>query len=232
VKKKMKIRQSLRKLLKQNRGMVGIEAAIVLIAFVIVAAAFSFMVVNMGLFATQKGKQTIQLGVSQSSSPLIIDGDIMIRGTAVPFKVDAVVVPLESVGVNYVPMDQNATEVTVRVGSHTSIADCYTGVAPALSNGTGNPLNATLSELVLQVTNSQPTGTTATLSRLFIGNSNNNTSLDYNEKGYLVVYLNTPDQALPMEHFYLQIRPETGAPIALDFVVPPQLTQGWSTVGN
>ncbi|MEM2352287.1 MAG: archaellin/type IV pilin N-terminal domain-containing protein, partial [Thermoproteota archaeon] len=34
--------------------MIGIEAAIVLIAFVIVAAAFSFMVINMGLFSTQR----------------------------------------------------------------------------------------------------------------------------------------------------------------------------------
>jgi len=226
----MKIRQSLRKLLKQNRGMIGIEAAIVLIAFVIVAAAFSFMVVNMGLFATQKGKTTIQQGVTSSSSPLVIDGDVMIRGTAAPFKVDALVVPLESIGVNYVPMDQNATEVTVRVGNHTSIADCYAGVAPVTSTGWGNPLNATLTDLVLNTTSTQiGTGTCA---RLFIGNSNNNTSLDYNEKGYLVLAFSSTDKALPMEHVYVQIRPATGAPIAVDFVVQPQLTEGWSTVGS
>ncbi|RLE90526.1 MAG: flagellin, partial [Thermoprotei archaeon] len=40
--------------LKKRKGIVGIEAAIVLIAFVIISAAFAFMVINMGLFATQR----------------------------------------------------------------------------------------------------------------------------------------------------------------------------------
>ncbi|MEM1515018.1 MAG: archaellin/type IV pilin N-terminal domain-containing protein [Candidatus Bathyarchaeia archaeon] len=48
-----------RRFFRSRRGMIGIEAAIVLIAFVIVAAAFSFMVINMGLFSTQRGKETI-----------------------------------------------------------------------------------------------------------------------------------------------------------------------------
>ena len=47
-------------ILKAKKGMLGVESAIILIAFVIVAAAFSFMVVNMGLFATQRGREVIQ----------------------------------------------------------------------------------------------------------------------------------------------------------------------------
>ena len=39
------------KIIKNKKGMLGVESAIILIAFVIVAAAFSFMVVNMGLYA-------------------------------------------------------------------------------------------------------------------------------------------------------------------------------------
>jgi flagellin FlaB len=229
VKKKMKIKQSLRKLLKQNRGMVGIEAAIVLIAFVIVAAAFSFMVVNMGLFATQKGKTTISQGVTQTSSPLILDGDIMVHGTpatATPFAVDAFVIPLETIGVNYVPMDQNSTEVGLRVGTHTAIADCYLGVEPS---ATTNPTNSTLDTLV---TATNDTTVTNSVSKLFVGNSNDNTSLDFNEKGYLVVTLTPTDEAFQGEHVYIQIRPQTGAPLSIDFVVPAQLASGWATIGQ
>ena len=62
--------------------MVGVEAAIVLIAFVIIAATFSFMVVNMGLFATQRSRDTIQQGLQEASTPLALDGSILIRGNS------------------------------------------------------------------------------------------------------------------------------------------------------
>ncbi len=42
-----------------HRGIAGIEAAIVLIAFVIVAAALAFVVLNMGFSTTQKAKAAI-----------------------------------------------------------------------------------------------------------------------------------------------------------------------------
>jgi flagellin FlaB len=234
---KNEMKKILRDLLKQKRGMVGIEAAIVLIAFVIVAAAFSFMVVNMGLFATQRGKSTINQGVNDASSPLIIDGNIMIEGqvgTSTPFSVAAMMIPLETIGVDYVPMAQNTTEVSLSVGNHTAIADCYTGVAPYWSNSTvstGNPLSTSLSGLVSQITGfpgNYPT--TSSWARLFKGNSDNNTSLGFNEKGYLVFYFASADSGVPGEHIAVQIRPENSAPMSADIIVPAQLTTGWMAV--
>jgi len=229
----MKIKQSLRKLLKPSRGMVGIEAAIVLIAFVIVAAAFSFMVVNMGLFATQSGKQTIQTGISEASSPLIVDGDINVRANSTaPYFVDALVVPLQVVGVRYVPMDANSTEVTLTVSNLTAIANCYAGANASTSNNV-DPYNSTLDQLVA-ATNATTlaNGGAQTAAMLFIGNSNNNTALDSNEKGFLVVVFAPTDRAIHGQTIYLQIRPEQGAPISMSFVVSPQLSTGWSTVGS
>jgi len=43
----------------KHRGVVGIESAIVLIAFVIVAAALAFVVLNMGFATSQKAKTAI-----------------------------------------------------------------------------------------------------------------------------------------------------------------------------
>ncbi len=226
----MKIKQSLRKLLKQNRGMIGIEAAIVLIAFVIVAAAFSFMVVNMGLFATQSGKTTIQTGLSEAGSPLVVDGDIQIRANeTAPYYVDAVVIPLQVVGVRYVPMDVNSTEVTLTVSGQSAIANCYGGVV--VDNGTNGPYTNTLDTLVSTVQTTSNT-TTTTMCQLFIGNSNNNTSLDSNEKGFLVFYFQAADRAIHGQTLYAQIRPLQGAPISISFAVSPQLSTGWSTVGT
>jgi len=214
----MNIRREMKKFLKRNRGMVGIEAAIVLIAFVIVAAAFSFMVVNMGLFATQSGKDTIQEGITEVSSPLMIDGSIYLRANS--SMVNAVVVPLVTIGTQYVSMAQNSTEITLRVGNHTALANVYEGI-----NGT-NPYTAQFDTLVNVVGNS------STGAKLFIGNNDGGSSLDSTEKGFLVFYLNGTDEAAEGEHIYMDIRPQNSAPLSVDIFVPPNLTTGWLTVGS
>lgn len=59
------------------KAIVGIESAIVLIAFVVVAAALAFVVLNMGFFTTQKSKETIGSGLGEASSALEIDGTVV-----------------------------------------------------------------------------------------------------------------------------------------------------------
>jgi flagellin FlaB len=211
------MRRILRRFLRQKRAMVGIEAAIVLIAFVIVAAAFSFMVVNMGLFATQRGRETVQEGILEASSPLLLDGTIYIRGVSGP-KVDAIVIPLKTMGTRYVPMAQNSTQMTLRAGTHTAIANMYGGI------NTTDPQNKSLDQLVAALDNN-------TNSTLFVGNSNGDTSLGYGEKGYLVVYLASDDQASSGESVFIEIRPEKGAPLSVEFIVAPELVTGWQTMG-
>jgi len=64
------------RLLRKRKGIVGIEAAIVLIAFVVIAAALSYVVINMGFFATQKTKETIAEGIAESTAALQLDGTV------------------------------------------------------------------------------------------------------------------------------------------------------------
>jgi flagellin FlaB len=210
------MKKKLRNFLKQRRGMVGLEAAIVLIAFVIVAAAFSFMVVNMGLFATQRGRETIQQGVSEAGSPLTLDGSIYIYSNGTHAL--GVVIPLKTLGVRYVPMKSPETEITMSIENHTAIADIYNGINSTDPSG--------LSLTVMY------DGVQATNATLFIGNSDSDSSLDYNEKGFLLIKLNANEGAAEREHVYVEIRPERGAPLTIDFIVPPQLTQGWHTIGS
>jgi flagellin FlaB len=57
-------------------GFTGLEAAIVLIAFVVVAAVFSYVVLGAGFFTTEKARETVYKGVEQSTSNLMISGQI------------------------------------------------------------------------------------------------------------------------------------------------------------
>lgn len=54
----------------------GLEAAIVLIAFVVVAAVFSYVVLGAGFFTTQKAQETIYKGVEQSTTNLQMLGNV------------------------------------------------------------------------------------------------------------------------------------------------------------
>ncbi|HDD26553.1 MAG TPA: flagellin, partial [Acidilobales archaeon] len=59
-----------------KRGITGIEAAIVMIAFVIVAAALAFVTLNMGMFTTQRTREVIHRGLGEASSALEVDGSV------------------------------------------------------------------------------------------------------------------------------------------------------------
>lgn len=55
-------------------GFTGLEAAIVLIAFVVVAAVFSFVVLQMGFLAAQESQSAIRTGVEQAGSSCSVAG--------------------------------------------------------------------------------------------------------------------------------------------------------------
>jgi len=66
---------------ERDNAFTGLEAAIVLIAFVIVAAAFSYVVLGAGFFTTQKAQETVHTSVQQASSTLEIVGNVYGSGT-------------------------------------------------------------------------------------------------------------------------------------------------------
>jgi len=64
------------KLFKNEDAFTGLEAAIVLIAFVVVAAVFSYVMLGAGFFATQQAQQVVHTGSEQASSSLEIIGNV------------------------------------------------------------------------------------------------------------------------------------------------------------
>jgi flagellin FlaB len=60
-----------------DEAFTGLEAAIVLIAFVVVAAVFSYVVLGAGFFTTQKAQEAVKTGVEQSSTAMQIKGSVL-----------------------------------------------------------------------------------------------------------------------------------------------------------
>jgi archaeal flagellin FlaB len=69
----------MRQLKSDDNAFTGLEAAIVLIAFVVVAAVFSYVVLGAGFFTTQKAQETVHTGVQQTTSAVEPSGPVTIN---------------------------------------------------------------------------------------------------------------------------------------------------------
>ncbi len=78
-----------------HRGIIGIESAIVLIAFVIVAAALAFVVLNMGFATTQKSKTSITSALSEAGSSMVISGKVIGDSVFSANNMTAIMIPIK-----------------------------------------------------------------------------------------------------------------------------------------
>ena len=60
----------------------GLEAAIVLIAFIVVAAVFAYVILGSGFLTSQKAEETVRTGVGQAMSAVQQSGGISIQANA------------------------------------------------------------------------------------------------------------------------------------------------------
>ena len=204
------IRKSLR---RDKRGFTGLEAAIVLTAFVVVAAVFSYMVLGAGFFSTEKAKAVVHTGVEQATSSCELAGDVIGEGntTANPDVLENVTLYLElTAGENPIDMDK----LTI------SYADKYVYVANlTLNDTTSNKYNTTNTNLKA-----------GEWDYAFVQNQagdrgDNDNMLDANEK--VKVFIRLPTEAgdgeggvASYDWFQIEVKPEQGGTLPVKKTVP------------
>lgn len=62
-----------------QRGITGLETAIVLIAFVVVSSVFAFAALSTGLFSSDKAKETHAAGLSEARGTLELKGSVVAK---------------------------------------------------------------------------------------------------------------------------------------------------------
>ena len=67
--------------LPDQRGITGLETAIVLIAFVVVSSVFAFAALSTGLFSSDKAKETITAGLAETRGTLEQKGSIILTAS-------------------------------------------------------------------------------------------------------------------------------------------------------
>jgi archaeal flagellin FlaB len=74
-----KLRMAIRgfRALRDERGITGLETAIILIAFVVVAAVFAFVVLSTGLFSSERGKEAVYAGLAKTRGTMELSSSVI-----------------------------------------------------------------------------------------------------------------------------------------------------------
>ena len=99
----------------KQEGVTGLETAIVLIAFVIVASVFAYVVLSAGLFSSQKTKEAMNSGLQTTMSALQIKGNVIAKmsGGNVTNIYFCVGIPAGGYPVDFNPTTENVTLMVI-----------------------------------------------------------------------------------------------------------------------
>ena len=181
--------------MKNEDGFTGLEAAIVLIAFIVVAAVFSYVILGAGFFTTQKSQEVVHTGVSQTSSSVEIVGNVYGISTTAGGNIDMFQFDL-GLTAGGSPVDMEKTVLTYSMSRST---------APAYLTFKDTTANLANNEWCIQSRNK--------------GDTDN--LLERGEIFTLVVKVS--DTVGANERMRLEIRPPVGAVLGMDRTAPPQI---------
>ncbi|MDC8437612.1 MAG: flagellin [Candidatus Nitrosotenuis sp.] len=223
---------------QSHRGVIGVESAIVMIAFVIVAAALAFVVLNMGFSTTQKAKTTIGSSLGEASSSLEIAGKVTALGNVTQAKLEVIGIPIkiasggESVNLNA------ATAAVKYISNSVEYDNIYAGTLTEATdgdddNGSGEWLSMELAtddaaDADLYITedpydaNGIPASTKAFV--YWTVNNNNNDILDQGEHAVLAIAFRSADQPSALDKVRAEILIPTGAALSIERQVPSVTT--------
>jgi len=99
---------------RDQRGVSGIETAIILIAMVVVGSVFAFTVLNTGLLSSEKSKETVIGGLKDTSSTLFLRGSVLAQANPGKTAIDTIkfYLTVEDQSVESVDLSSTGTVVT------------------------------------------------------------------------------------------------------------------------
>ena len=104
----------------REEGITGLETAIILIAFVITASVFAYVVLSAGLFSSQKAKEAVNAGLESTMATIEVRGNIIAK--MVESKVSEIYfcvgIPRAGSSVDFSPSSENVSPVVISYSDH------------------------------------------------------------------------------------------------------------------
>ena len=194
------------KRMNTEEGFTGLEAAIVLIAFVVVAAVFSYVVLGAGFFTTQKAQEVVYTSVDQASSSVEILGQVYGYGNTTDNPIEYVDKIQFKVGLTAggSPVDFSKTSLTMSTDKAVYRLDLKQ------DSKVENKNDIALGEWGV----------------IEIFNSNANDLLLENQEQFVILATTKDDEKLEANQpFTLEIRPSVGASYAISRKITPSISE-------
>jgi archaeal flagellin FlaB len=184
---------------RDERGITGLETAIILIAFVVVASVFAYTVLSAGIFSSQKGQEAVYAGLTEARATMEIKGSMFAYGN-----------------------DTGGTgNLTVIAGSFT-LTNAMKGQAIDLSpndNG-GNNTHVT----ILSYTDRNQHVSDLPWTIKFIGKDNGDNLLEEDEQAVVTVDLSALSPTAGIyDSFTIEVKPVSGASLILNRTLPGKI---------
>ncbi len=207
---------------REQRGITGLETAIILIAFVVVASVFAYTVLSAGIFSSEKGKEAIHSGIQEVRSSMEIRGNVTGYKASISGQSDSIG-KLDFIVANV--LDGTSLNVTAPYTISGTTISANTGVSPVIN--------------ISYQDKTQYLATTAWTSA-FIGKTNSDWQLDADEKAVISIYLldyqagvyataaapfisSTSNLLTTYKDFSVEIRPPVGASIVVNRTTPAKI---------
>ena len=205
------------KFFKNQKGITGLETAIILIAFIVVAAVFAYTALSAGLFSTQKAQEAVYAGLKEARSTLELKGSVI--ATA-----------------NSTGSSGNIKQITFVVSDVLGgEAMDFTPPLPSASNS-GISANTSKNKVIINYIDSNQIVTNLYWTYTALGTTNNNDILEAGEKFQITIGSDTPGlaggnliNALSSSYlsinktFTLQIVTAAGAVLIIERTTPPYI---------
>ena len=223
---------------RKDKGITGLETAIVLIAFVVVASVFAFTILSAGVFSSEANKQTIHDGLRETRTRLAQQGSAFaFAGHTASTQAVYKIVFIVSNSLAGEPVDLTAPYTADDSGTDPD-------VAPGASTAT-----------IISYADENQRMTDVAWSQTFIGTNNGDDLLEDGEEAEITVWLmdratataaensssigytdgnsgnggsasgltSTDTLVVKSTRFVLELTPQLGAPLTVQRAIPPGL---------
>ncbi len=183
-----------------QRGITGLETAIVLIAFVVVASVFAFAVLSTGLLSSEKSKETVLGALEETSSTITLRGSVIGDANSGKTAIDTIKFTLTSAAQASDAVDLSTTGVVVTYLDSLQAINCENP-----QSFDGDPDTAECSWSTVWV----------------LGSSD---MVDPGEQVDMTVFLTNLSPLLPKNReFTIQVKPNKGAVVIVNRTTPAEL---------
>jgi flagellin FlaB len=182
---------------RDERGITGLETAIILIAFVVVASVFAYTVLSAGIFSSQKGQEAVYSGINEARASMSVKGSMFAYGN--------------STG--------NVTSVSFCLVN--TMKGQAVDLTPAGGNGTTN--NVT----IISFTDDKQHVADCAWSTVYVGDNNSDNLLENEEQVIVTVDFTDTDAPVTglgiYDSFTIEVKPVTGAALVLERTLPGRI---------